>query len=281
MTDVRSAFAAKLPTPPDRDDEAITRQAIIREAGLSVDDPETIANRHHPIPAGMDPVRLLKDYDTSRTTGRKVRCSACAHQQQHNRGFVAEMPDGRPALIGINCGERHFGDGEWARMHVDLRREQDTVYYEARVLPALNQITAAYDRAVALKGAIKSYEAAWRGLKTSLPALFKLLETACKNDGFMDRYVTRQIPTIGGDGKPTTKDQIDTVRFGKVPEPWAFGARSVVFDLDNAISTLRTSKLKFEGTADTKSRRAAFADLARGRRMVEDVAKQVRAYASH
>jgi hypothetical protein len=38
------------------------------------------------------------------------------------------MPDGRPALIGINCGERHFGDGEWARMHVNLRQEQDTVY---------------------------------------------------------------------------------------------------------------------------------------------------------
>jgi hypothetical protein len=127
------AISAEVP----EEDEALTRQKIIPEAGLFVDDPEGIPRRHHPIPAGMEPVRLLKDYDTSRTTGRKVRCSACAHKQPHNRGFVAKMPDGRPALIGFNCGEKHFGDGAWQRMNADLRREQDDVYYAARVHPAL------------------------------------------------------------------------------------------------------------------------------------------------
>jgi hypothetical protein len=52
MTDVRSVVAANLPTLPDGDDEAVTRQAIIREAGLSIDDPETIAK-----PTSPDPCR--------------------------------------------------------------------------------------------------------------------------------------------------------------------------------------------------------------------------------
>lgn len=280
MTDVRSTFAANLPTLPDGDDEAVTRQAIIREAGLFVDDPETIPNRHHPIPAGVEPVRLLKDYDTSRTTGRKVRCSACAHHQFHNRGFVVEMPDGRPALIGINCGEKHFGDGEWDRMHADLRREQDHVYYEARVSPALEQIRASYDRACEMKSFIKAYEKSWHRMKLLMPNLFRVMDAACsKNEGRLERDVQRTVQTVGRDGKPAQRKQTETERFGKVPDPRAFIARTAIYNLDTAIGTLRTAKLKFEQGADTRSRREAFADLARGRRLAEDVAEQVRGYA--
>jgi hypothetical protein len=278
MTDVDTAPATK--TTAANDDEVVARLAIIRKAGLFVDDPETIPDRHHPIPAGMEPVRLLKDYDTTRTTGRKVRCSACAHHQHHNRGFVAEMPDGRPALIGINCGEKHFGDGEWARMHADLRREQDDAYFAARVHPALEQIKATYDRAVALKGAIRSFETNWSCLRLALPDFYALLQTACaKNEGYLDRYVRRMVPAIGRDGRATQREQIDTVRFGRVPAHEAFSAKPALRILDDAVGTLRSAKLKFERGAETKSRREAFAELARGRRLAESLAEQVRGYA--
>ena len=264
---------------PAADDEVATRLTILRDAGLSVEDPEAIPNRHHPIPAGMEPVRLLQDYDTSRTTGRKVRCAACAHHQAHNRGFVAEMPDGRPALIGINCGERHFGDGEWGRMHADLRREQDDAYYEARVLPALNQIRASFDRAVIIKGFLKKFEAEWQLLKSSLPDAFDKLHSACRtNEGYLDRYVKRTVAAAARDGTLIQREQIDTVRFGKVPDPRVFLARSAVFDLDSAIGTLRTAKLKLEQSADTKARREAFTQLARGRSSAEEVVEQIRGY---
>lgn len=261
-------------------DEAVTRLKIIRDAGLFIDDPEAIIDRHHPIPAGMEPVRLLKDYDTSRTTGRKVRCSACAHHQHHNRGFVAEMPDGRPALIGINCGEKHFGDGAWERMNADLRREQDDVYYAARVHPALEQIRASYDRAVTLKGVARAFETKWGRMRQEVPEFFQLLDAACKkNEGALVRYVSRMVPIIGRDGKLAHKEQIDTKSFGKVPAPQAFLARSAIHSLDAAIGTLRAAKLKLGNGADTKSRREAFAELARGRRIVEDIAAQVGGYA--
>ena len=278
MTDV-GQICQPIPSP-EADDESVARLTIIRNAGLFVDDPEAIPGRHHPVPAGIRPVRLLQDYDTSRTTGRKVRCSACPHQQWHYRGFVAEMSDGRPALIGINCGEKHFGEGEWGRMHADLRREQDDAYYSARVAPALNQIRASYDRAVALKGAVKSFEADWRRMKATFPDMFKLLDTACgRSDGRLERHVRKMVPTIGRDGRPAEREQIDTITFGKVPEPYAFNARPLPYDIDAAFATLRTAKLKLEQEADTRSRREAFAELAKGRRIVADVAAQVRGYA--
>lgn len=277
MTD--DAAAPDTSSKITEDDEVVARLAIIRKAGLFVDDPETIPDRHHPIPAGMEPVRLLKDYDTTRTTGRKVRCSACAHHQHHNRGFVAEMPDGRPALIGINCGEKHFGDGEWDRMHADLRREQDDAYYAARVRPALEQIVATFDRLVALKGPIRSFEDEWSYLRMALPEFYALLRTAAaKNEGYLDRYVRRMVPAIGRNGEATTKEQIETVRFGRVPAPQAFIASPALRILDAAVGTLRTAKLKFERGADTKSRREAFAELARGRKLAENIAEQVRGY---
>ncbi|TCP96359.1 hypothetical protein C8J46_10954 [Sphingomonas sp. PP-F2F-A104-K0414] len=270
-----SAISAEI----SEEHEAFTRQRIIREAGLFVDDPESIPGRHHPIPAGIEPVRLLKDYDTSRTTGRKVRCSACAHQQPHNRGFVAEMPDGRPALIGINCGEKHFGDGAWQRMNADLRREQDDVYYAARVHPALQQIQTSYERAVGLKGAIRSFEGQWKQMRQNVPELFKKLDVACRrNEGALVRHVTRMVPSIGRDGRLTHREQVENVSFGAVPDPGAFIARSALHDLDAAIGTLRTAKLKLESSADTRPRRDAFAALARGKRLVEDVAAQMRGY---
>lgn len=278
MTD--ADIAASTTSATTEDDEVVARLAIIRKAGLFVDDPETIPDRHHPIPAGMEPVRLLKDYDTTRTTGRKVRCSACAHHQHHNRGFVAEMPDGRPALIGINCGEKHFGDGEWDRMHADLRREQDDVYYAARVHPALEQIKGTYERATALKGAIRSFETEWTCMRLRFPDLFGLLHTAAtKNEGYLDRYVRKMVPAVGRDGRPMQTERIETVRFGRIPAPEAFAVKSALRGLDDAIGTLRTAKLKFERGADTKSRREAFAELARGRRLAEDLAARVRGYA--
>lgn len=261
------------------DDESLARAAVIREAGLSVDDPETIPNRHHPIPAGVSPVRLLREYDTTRTTGRRVRCSACAHQQAHHRGFVAEMPDGRPALIGINCGEKHFGDGEWDRMHADLRRAQDEVYYEARVLPALTQIRTAYDHACTLKPFLEDYEANWRLMKVTLPELHALLLRACnKGDGAMERHVSRTVESVSYGGRQQYRTQVDTQKFGRVPAPHAFIAPFGAAGLRNTIATLRSARLLLESSADTRARRQAFADLAKGRRLAEDLVELVHGF---
>ena len=269
---------ASMPGSTDND-ELIARATIIREVGLSVDDPETIPNRHHPIPAGMNPVRLLKEYDTTRTTGRRVRCSACAHQQAHNRGFVAEMSDGRPALIGINCGEKHFGDGEWNRMHADLRRAQDDAYYEARVLPALTQIRAAYDHACTLKPFLEGYEANWRLMKVTLPELHRLLQRACtKGDGAMEQHLSRTVESVRYGGRQQYRTEVETQKFGRVPAPQAFVAPFGAAGLRNAIATLRTAKLLLESSADTKARRDAFAELAKGRRLAEDVAELVHGF---
>lgn len=113
----------------------------------------------------------------------------------------------------------------------------------------------------------------------ALPEFYALLRTAAaKNEGYLDRYVRRMVPAIGRNGEATTKEQIETVRFGRVPAPQAFIASPALRILDAAVGTLRTAKLKFERGADTKSRREAFAELARGRKLAENIAEQVRGY---
>ena len=263
---------------PGEVDEAATRLEIIRKAGLHVDDPETIPGLMYPIPAGMEPVRLLMGYDTSKSTGRKVRCAACQHHQPHNRGFVAEMPGGQRSLIGIVCGEKHY-DGQWEHLSAGLRQQQDEVYYEARVLPALTQIVASYERACALKGLIEPIEDEWRRMRVVLPELHSLIQIACaKNEGWLDRYVRRKVHGVGRDGKATESHEVSTVRFGRVPAPRAFLHHNAIHDLQRAVGALRTAKLQMEKNADTRSRKEAFLDLAKGRRMAEAVAEQVEGY---
>src|SRR3954464_9293020 len=120
--------------------ETTSRRDALIEAGLFIENPEQVPGLVYPIPPERSLKALVREYETKATLGRKVRCAACPTHTLHYRGFVSELDDGTPALVGIVCGERHFGEGIWAEMRAKLVREQDRAHYLARLGPALRQI---------------------------------------------------------------------------------------------------------------------------------------------
>jgi len=258
--------------------EAIVRQTAILAAGLSIDDPETIPGLVYPLPADAELATLVQDYDTQRSTGRKVRCSACSQHQFHYRGFVVELADGARALIGINCGEAHFGEGEWKGMHARLRQKQDMAYFEARIAPTLRQIEICYPTLVAWREAVGRLEVRPL-LQRVLPDFHRMIVAACReNEGHLHRYRYRRVVEQAANGTERLRKEVETIPYGTVPAPLAYLDGSLRKKLSDASEDLRVAKNLLLGDPDAISLKAAFKRLRNGLKEIEDAAEICRGH---
>lgn len=71
---------------------------IISEPGLQVGLTDII-------PLGEIPAHYINRYHAA----EKVRCAFCDKHTPHNKGFTAQMADGRIALCGRDCAAKYFG----------------------------------------------------------------------------------------------------------------------------------------------------------------------------
>ena len=228
---------------------------------MLADDPEAVDDLVYPIPPSVEVVNLAQNYDTSRTTGRRVRCGACAHHQWHNRGFVAELSDGRKALIGINCGEKHFGgDGQWQSMTAQLTRRQDQAYLATRIAPVREKIEVCYAllRDWSAPPTLRAY------IERGLPDFDERIVEACqRNEGYLDSH-KRQPRIVSG------KYEIETVRHGKVPSPSGYVTGGGEHQAQRAMKELRAANQLLLRIDDVRSWRMAFEHLGKGRKHAQD-----------
>lgn len=174
--------------------ETTSRRDALIAAGLFIEDPEQIAGLVFPIPSERSLGTLVREYETNSTLGRKVWCAACPTHTLHYRGFVAELDNHAPALMGIDCGEAHFGKGVWAEMRAKLIREQDRAHYLARMAPALRQIELLHPLLRELKKAMGVWGRFCRDLEAILPDLNDdLFEAAERREGRLEREKYRQV----------------------------------------------------------------------------------------
>lgn len=71
------------------------------------------------IPPGERPSHYLNRYHAD----HKVRCAFCDKHTPHNRGFTAQMEDGRVALCGKDCADEYFGKEDAKKFAEELEKQ--------------------------------------------------------------------------------------------------------------------------------------------------------------
>ena len=256
----------------DLEIEQVTRRNALIAAGLFIENPEQIEGLVYPVPGGVRPERLLREYETKATIGRKVRCSFCKSHSPHYRGFVAELADNSPALIGINCGEEHFGKGKWDEMRAHLVREQDRVHFEARIAPALRQIEIIHPLIDIWRRQLEIWGRFRRSIKSVLPDLnTALLSAAALREGRLEREKMKTIDAIDENGRAIQRRVPDITGYGRIPHPEVLTTQAP----DGKAAAVKTmvqqafKELQKEG--NVKSIAGAFSTLRSARRQVDDI----------
>lgn len=86
-----------------------------------IDDPEA----QEDITTDVTPGEVPTHYDNQYIAKNLVRCALCPQHQLHLHGYTGVFSDGRRALIGIDCGSRHFGDFRQATLRRQLRDDTE------------------------------------------------------------------------------------------------------------------------------------------------------------
>lgn len=73
------------------------------------------------LPRGSVPTEYLNQYSIE----YEVNCALCARNTPHKNGFTASFPDLGIALIGKDCGRRHFGNHSARTFENNLKRNSD------------------------------------------------------------------------------------------------------------------------------------------------------------
>lgn len=251
--------------------ETTSRRDALIAAGLFIEDPEQIAGLIFPIPPERSLGNLVREYETKSTLGRKVRCAACKTHTLHYRGFVAELDDGAPALVGIDCGEAHFGKGIWAEMRAKLVREQDRAHYLARLGPALRQIELLHPLLCEWQGALAVWGAFRRDLAMTLPDLNDdLFEAAERREGRLEREKMRKVTVVDEQGRERVERRPETIAYGRIPHPEVFVGAPPGSRVGPAVAALKKAEPGLRDAGNVKAVAGAFAVLREGRRHIEE-----------
>ncbi|HEX4739041.1 MAG TPA: hypothetical protein VH331_15925 [Allosphingosinicella sp.] len=260
----------------DGEDESLEEQArrqVLVAANLFDEDPEQIAGLVFPIPAERTLAALLRDYDTQRTTNRKVRCAVCPTHTKHFRGFVGQLDDGSLALIGINCGEDRFGEGTWAEMSASLKRQQEEAYYRGRIEPARQQVEIVYP----LLQEWATRLSRWRSFAESVRSRYSdffgsLREAAVKRDGQLIREQMVFVTVVDEQGIPRQQRQPRVEVMGRIPFPAGFVAITIGDRrLTEARECVKNAYRALAPNADLRSLERAFRTLREGRKLIDEV----------
>lgn len=247
------------------------RRQVLAEAGLveSLDDEEGLV---FPLPPDAQIVRVLSGYDTRDTTNTKVRCSACPQHQLHNRGFRVEIEGGAQARIGIQCGEKHFGDGAWQAAVADYDRRVQHAHYLARVKPAIDAIEQ-------IMPLVREWHQRTNLLAKWMPAfraqeLFSVLaEEAKRSEGRLERERRRKRKRVNRQGREETYIDTEVIVVARIPYPGMFLGQSPTHPLNGAIKEIGCAVAIFENKSDAGSLAKAFPHLRRGRQYLNDAAE--------
>lgn len=152
-----------------------SKRDILQDAGLFVSDPSSYPN----LSLRMDPGQGLdlsfqpKAYNTTATTGVKVRCSVCSHRQPHNHGFIVRLKSGDVGLVGRDCGQNHFfGPDGWIQLEAIARIASDQAIFARRWGPAkaaLEKVVPLARQWAARLGELNDIQ---RSFRAALPDLF-------------------------------------------------------------------------------------------------------------
>ncbi len=83
--------------------------------------PEEQPNLTKKIEGGSAPSHYINRYHAD----HDVACAFCAKQTPHRRGYTAQMPDGRIALIGRDCASEFFGKERASSWEKALKAQED------------------------------------------------------------------------------------------------------------------------------------------------------------
>jgi len=247
------------------------RWQVLAAAGLtdSVDSDQGLV---FPLPTGAKIVRVISGYDTRDTTNTKVRCAACKQHQLHNRGFRVEIEGGEQARIGLNCGEKHFGDGAWQAAVADYDRRVQHAHYLARVKPACDAIEQ-------IMPLVREWHQRTNLLAKWMPAfsaqeLFGVLAGEAKrSEGRLERERRRKRKRVNRQGREETYVETEIIVVARIPYPGMFLGQTPTHPLNGAITEVGCAIAIFENKSDAVSLAKAFAHLRWGRQYLNDAAE--------
>lgn len=271
MTDPAAETGLSLATAVEAEEEL--RRQVLADAGLieRLDDEDGLV---FPLPQDAQIIRVLSGYDTRDTTNTKVRCSACAHRQLHNRGFRVEIEGGDHARIGIRCGEKHFGRGAWQAAVADYDRRVERAQYLARVKPALDAIEQ-------IMPLVKEWHQRTNLLAKWMPAcrrglgeLFdRLADEAKRSEGRLERERRRKRKRVNRQGREETYIDTEVIVVARIPYPGMFLGESPTHPLNGANKEIGLAVALLANKTDTASLAKAFGHLRRARQYLNDAAR--------
>lgn len=92
----------------------------LRKRLTRIDDPLSQPDLTAVMESGATPIDCLNHYRLR----HDVPCAFCSQHQAHRKGFTAQMPDERIALIGWDCAKHHFGDAFVLDMRSRIRHRE-------------------------------------------------------------------------------------------------------------------------------------------------------------
>lgn len=91
------------------------------------------------VPKDSVPTEYINQYSIE----YEVSCALCDKHTPHKNGFTASFPGKGIALIGKDCGRKHFGTHDAIRFETDLKFKRENAAKCARLLKLSNNLTDA------------------------------------------------------------------------------------------------------------------------------------------
>ena len=249
--------------------EAELRHRALLNAGL-VEDTDDQIGLVFPLPADAQIVRVIRGYDTRKTSNQRVRCSACKQHQLHNRGFRVQLDNNDEARIGFDCGEHHFGQGAWKAAVSDYERRAENAHFISRIAPALRSIELVMPKLKEWHKRTNIFGKWIVEFQSEVPELFGALRSEAKlRDGRLERQ--RKIRRSKTDrlGKGDQETAYETVNIGRIPFPGMFLGSSPNHGLNAATNSFGLAVALLKNKQDTVS-------LAKAFRHIRDARQQLR-----
>lgn len=270
-------LAAKLET---QELEERHLQSALTNAGL-IDDTADESGVVFPLPTSSQIIRIVAGYDTRKTTNQKVRCSACKQHQPHFRGFRVELDTGQQARIGLDCGEKHFGEGTWQSAVSDYERRAENAVYVSRIEPAIASIGKTMPVLREWHGRTNIFGSWIVSFSRDVPKLFtRLVEEAKLRDGRLERQRRVKQNSVNRQGASGQKAAYETILIGQIPYPDMFIGSSPNHGLNEAQTHFGLAVALLENKRDTASLAKAFRHIQDARRQLQhaaDVHSKIRA----
>lgn len=282
-----SELSAEEAQPPElaEPDEEEDRLQVWLRTGVVISDPESVEGLLEHIPTSATIIRGTS-YNTKVTTGKMVHCRACPQKQMHYRGFVVETDEGSKALVGIDCGERHFFEnGVWQQLIAASERQKTFALYQERSAGTVEKLRALIPDLRHWATDAARLEALVHELDDVFPDVWSALAEAARGDGTLMRLVEIETPYKDRAGNDRSRKSWERQRVANLPAPWLFSGPSLARELARLCITLAAVADKLEHGEQTLSVRAgAFADIRKARarlRELDELHKQALAFFHH